>query len=232
MKYNKKTTPEKENFHNLHGFKKVEYIFDYYKLHMAVLLIILYITGYIIYGHFTHKDTILYTALVNVTAGESLTTQLSTDFLNYLETDTDKNDFHLYTGVYLTENQSNPHYEYTYASQAKILAAIESRQLDVVLMNQESFDTFSQNGYLCNLKELLSSSDADLFEKLEPCIVTPFTGLDVLALEGILKKAGFKEKVYLGVIENSPRKDRSVDYIKYLFSATFHSKRNNRPVGG
>lgn len=244
MKFNKKATPEKEIFRNLHGMKKVQYIFDYYKLHLAVLLIILYIIGYIIYSHFTHKDTMLYAALVNITAGESLTTQLSTDFLNYLGTDTDKNDFHLYTDLYLTENKSNPYYEYTYATQIKILAAIESEQLDVVLMNQESFDMFSQNGYLCNLRELLSSSDSDLFEKLEPYIVTNTaiskdnttkpqldssdsndtvtyespTGLDMLALEGILQKAGFKDKVYLGVIENSPRKDKSIDYIKYLFS--------------
>lgn len=164
----------------------------------------------------------LYTALVNITAGNSLTTQLSTGFLNYLGTDTDKNDCHLYTDLYLAEN----------------------KQLDVVLMNQESFDTFSQNGYLCNLRELLSSSDSDLCEKLEPYTVSNTvipkdytmelppdspgtnntvayespTGLDMLALEGILRKAGFKDKVYLGVIKNSPRKDSSIDYIKYLFS--------------
>jgi hypothetical protein len=55
-----------ENLHSLHGGKKLQYIWDYYKLPLTLLCIVLYIIGYVIYGRLTHKDTILYTALVNV----------------------------------------------------------------------------------------------------------------------------------------------------------------------
>lgn len=243
MKFTQKATQKKEKFHNLHGKKKLQYIWDYYKLHLIGLCILLYIAGYITYRHFTHKEILLYTALVNVSASESLSTQLSTDFLVSLETDTDKYDFQLYTGLYLTSDESNPYHAYTYMSRIKILAAIENKQMDVILMNKEAFDAFSQNGYLCNLKELLSSSDFNLYKKLEPCLVTniviledmeinqqfdsaaehmPVTeypmGLDMSMLEGVIQKAGFEDTVYLGIIENSPRKNLSVDYIKYLFS--------------
>ena len=55
-----------ENLRTLHGRKKVQYIWDYYKLPLAVLCIVLYAAGYMLYGRITHKDTVLYTALVNV----------------------------------------------------------------------------------------------------------------------------------------------------------------------
>ena len=132
--------------------KKIQYIWDYYKFPLVVLCIFLYVIGYFLYGHFTRKDTILYTALVNVSASESLTRQLSTNFIPYIKEDSSKKELQLYTGLYLTDDENNPNHEYTYASRMKILASIDGEQLDVVLMNKESFDAFSQNGYLYNLE--------------------------------------------------------------------------------
>ena len=206
-----------------------------------VLCILLYILGYSLYGHFTHKEKILYTALVNVSASDSLTEQLSTGFLDSLDQDTSKTTMQLYTGLYLTDDETNPYHEYTYASRMKILASIDGKQLDVVLMNKEAFDAFSQNGYLCDLEELLSSEDVDLYNRLKPHLVTntvilednstdlqldpsityqavteehPF-GLD-LSQTSMISDAGFSDIVYLGIIANSPRTEEAIDYVRYL----------------
>lgn len=216
-------------------------LWDYYKLPIVVLCILLYILGYSLYGHFTHKETILYTALVNVSASDSLTEQLSTGFLDSLDQDTSKTTMQLYTGLYLTDDETNPYHEYTYASRMKILASIDGKQLDVVLMNKEAFDAFSQNGYLCDLEELLSSEDVDLYNRLKPHLVTntvilednstdlqldpsityqavteehPF-GLD-LSQTSMISDAGFSDIVYLGIIANSPRTEEAIDYVRYL----------------
>ena len=241
MRTKRKASPEREKLKNLHGLKKVQYIWDYYKLPMVVLCIFLYIITYSLYGHFTHKETVLYTALVNVSASESLTAQLSTDFLDFIDTDTSKETMQLYTGLYLTDDETNPYHEYTYASRMKILASIDGEQLDVVLMNKEAFDAFSQNGYLCDLKELLSDKDTVLLNECKPYLVTntvilednsvdlqldpsityqavteehPF-GLD-MSQSGLIGKSMFDDTVYLGIIANSPRKETAIDYIKYL----------------
>lgn len=243
MKIKQKASAERKKTGNLHGLKKIQYIWDYYKLPMAVLCILLYIIVYSLYGHFTHKDTVLYTALVNVSASESLTTQLSTDFLDYLQENTSKKTIQLYSGLYLTDDETNPYHEYTYASRIKILAAIDSEHLDVVLMNRESFDAFSQNGYLCNLEELFSEKNTSLYNKLKPYLVkntiilednsidrqfdssiayhavtveSP-VGLDI-SQAGLISEAGFDDTVYLGIIENSTRKDTAVTYVQYLIS--------------
>ena len=241
MKLKQKASPELEKLKTLHGPQKIRYIWDYYKLPIVVLCILLYIIGYSLYGHFTHKEKILYTALVNVSASDSLTEQLSTGFLDSLDQDTSKTTMQLYTGLYLTDDETNPYHEYTYASRMKILASIDGKQLDVVLMNKEAFDAFSQNGYLCDLEELLSSEDVDLYNRLKPHLVTntvilednstdlqldpsityqavteehPF-GLD-LSQTSMISDAGFSDIVYLGIIANSPRTEEAIDYVRYL----------------
>ena len=221
--------------------KKIQYIWDYYKFPLVVLCIFLYVIGYFLYGHFTRKDTILYTALVNVSASESLTRQLSTNFIPYIKEDSSKKELQLYTGLYLTDDENNPNHEYTYASRMKILASIDGEQLDVVLMNKESFDAFSQNGYLYNLEELLSNEYPALYEKWKPYLVTNTiilednstdvqldssisyqavteeapTGL-AISQTGLLHDAGFSDTVYLGIVANTSRADTAVHYIQYL----------------
>lgn len=232
-----------DHLNTLHGRKKIQHILAYYKFPLIVLCIFLYAIGYILYGYFTHKDIVLYTALVNVTAGEDLTRQLEADYVDYLNLDASKNELQLYTGLYLTDDELNAYHEYTYASRMKILATIEGEALDVVLMNREAFDAFSQKGYLCDLDRLLFRENPALYEnvkayltdgiiilednsidvQLDPSI--PYSavteehsfGLD-LSQAGPVRQAGFEEPVYLGIIANSPRKEAAVAYLEYLFA--------------
>lgn len=228
---------------SLHGKEKIQYIWDYFKLPLAVLGIILYIIIYIAYRRFTYQDSVLYVALVNVNAGETLTKQLSEDFLDTTGIDTSQNKLYLYSGLYLTDDENNVYHEYTYASRMKILASIDGMLLDVVLMDQEAFDAFSQNGYLCNIDDLLRAEAPDLYKDVEPFIVKntfiaednafelqfdssiPYSavteeypmGLN-LSQTDFIKQAGFEETVYLGIIANSSRKDTALAYLLYLFT--------------
>lgn len=233
---------EKEKLKTLHGKQKLQYILDYYKLPLVIIGIFLYIIIYIIYGQIHHKDTVLYTAFVNITAGEELTKDLSTHFLESQNIDTAKNELYLYSNLYLTNDENSDYHEYTYASRMKILAAIDAEQLDIVFMNKEAFNAFSQNGYLCNLEALLSKQDAKLYKQLKSHLVTNTSilednsidllfddsisykaktenfpmGLD-LSQSPIIKKAGFKDTVYFGIISNSPRLDDAISYLQYLY---------------
>lgn len=233
---------EQETLHSLQGMKKVQYIWDYYKLPLIISGIILYVIVYILYRNLSYKDTVLYVALVNVNAGETLTEQLNEGFMETLDVNTSQNKLHLYSGLYLTDGENNAYHEYTYASQMKILASIDGELLDVVLMDKEAFDAFSQNGYLCNLDELLSEENPAFYEDIKPFIVNniliiednsfelqfdasiPYSavteeypvGLDVSQAQ-LIQQAGFEETVYLGIIANSPRIDTAIAYLQYLF---------------
>ena len=231
-----------ENLNRLHGRKKIGHILAYYKFPLLVLCFFLYIIGYNVHRQLTHKDVVIYAALVNVVAGEDLVRQLGEDFTAYLGTDMSKYESKLYTELYLTDDELNAYHEYTYASRMKILAAIEAKQLDIVLMNQEAFDAFSQNGYLSNIDELLAEEVPALHQQLAPYFVTNTVilednsedlllddsavyhaeteeypmGLD-LSASPLIQKGGFQETVYLGIIKNSPRMHTVFDYLEYLF---------------
>lgn len=241
MKFKTTISATKEQLKQLHGKQKIQYIWDYYRFPIVVGLILLYILGYTVHGHFSKKDTVLYTGLINVSASEQLNSQLGDGFLDFINKNTSRNDLQLYTGLYLTTDQDDPSHEYTYASRIKILASIDNEQLDIVLMNREAFDAFSQNGYLCDLEKLLQKSAPGTLAELKPRLVTNTAilednsedlltddsltyqavaeeypmGIDV-SQKGIFSQAGFVEPVYLGVIANSPRMDMAVNYIKYL----------------
>ena len=230
-----------DNLCTLHGRKRVQHILAYYKFPLAVLCIVLYFIGWNLYGRLTHKDVLLYTALVNVNAGETLAGQLGADFAAWLEADESRYETQLYTGLYLTDDELNEWHEYTYASRMKILAAIDGKMMDVVLMNKEAFDAFSQSGYLLDLDSFLSSRDPDLYRSLKPAlagnIVILEDNADDMALDDSLaysavtqehffglelsgtkyiRQAGFEDTVYLGVIANTPREDAVLAYLHYL----------------
>ena len=225
---------------DVHGTAKIAYIWEYYKLPIAIGCIFLYIAGYMLHGYLTHKEVVLYTALVNVS--EVIPSEeLSTDFLNYLDTDVRKNEVELYEGLYLTDDESSPDYGYVYASNTKITASIAGKLLDVVLMDQKAFDMLAQRGCLCNVEELLRQKAPDLYEELQSDLVSNTIILEDNALDAqlddsvtysavtdeypmgiditgspLLPEGGISGTLYLGIISNAPHADTSIEYLRYL----------------
>ena len=215
-----------ENLKTLKGKTKIEYFWDYYKLPLAILGVLLYILAYILYGHFTAREPVLYVALVNVNAGGNLKKGLGEDFLGHRNLNPSKNKLELYTGL----NRPNH-------------AVIDGELLDVVLMNQEAFDAFSQNGYLYDLEDFLPQADSGLYNAIKPDLAANivilednqeellfdssasyhavteehYYGID-LSRTTLIDSAGFHEPVYFGIVANSPRTDNAVEYLKYLYN--------------
>lgn len=231
-----------KNLRRLHGKQKLQFLWDYYKLPLAVLCIAVSVAAYSIYGHMTQKNTILYTALINVTAGEELRQNLTDAFLKSIDIDSSKYNCQLYTGLYLTEDMNSAYHAYTYASRMKILAAIDARQMDVALMDQEAFDAFSQNGYLYEM-DCFFSEHTPLYKTLKPyfaenTVILKDNSLDLyfdetaiydaetethvigIDLSGspVIQKAGFRDTVYLGILKNTLHKDAVIEFLQYLYS--------------
>lgn len=231
------------SFQKLSPADKAGYIYAYYKLPILLGLIALYLLCSAAYRQITKKEVLLYPALVNLSIGDDLESRLSEGFVSASGADLRKAEVYLYSGLYLSDGPSLENHEYAYASNLKVMAAIESKQLDIVLMNKEAYDIFSQKGYLLDLQSLLSSDDS-LYQLLEPHLSQNTVILEDNSIEYILneadqyqaateevvngvdisafplfQEAGFLDSVYLGIVGNSPRLPAAVQYIEYLAAA-------------
>lgn len=237
---------EKDNYLIRDSFKKmtfrekVDYIITYYKFPIITALIAAAVLISTVVNRLNRKEPVLYTAFANVVIGETLHEQLTDEYLRYAGK-TAKQGITVYEGLYISDDPATVDHQIAYASKLKLLGAVNTRQLDVVLMNKEAYDLFSSSGFLCNLDELMKT-DPKLYQQLSDLIQINTVILDDNAVEfslgeadeyisetedikngldvssaALLKDAGFPDTVYLGIIENSIHKEEAVNYIRYLF---------------
>lgn len=196
-----------ETLRSLHGRKKWEHLWAYYKLPLVLILIALYVIGYISYRNLTRKEDVLYLAMVNVSAGSDLTEQLTDGFAQEQQL-TRKQQVNLLEGLLLSESDSADE-QYVYASEMKLLGAISAQRLDIVLMDEKACAALQEEGYFLDLRTLDSS-----FGQLDG-LNDAGTALNISDTP-FLSPAGFSGKIYLGVVQNAPHPERSAAYIRYL----------------
>jgi len=189
------TKTDRDTLRSLHGRKKWEHIWAYYKLPIAIVLIIVYILGYAAYRHVTKKEDVLYLGLVNITAeAQGLTKKQQVDLLS---------------GLLLSESERAEE-QYVYASEMKLLGAVSAQRLDVVLMDEYARDRLLADDYFLDLRTLDAS-----FRALSG-LNAGGTVLDISDTP-FVRQAGFSGRVYLGVVQNAPHPERAAAYIHYLF---------------
>lgn len=232
----------KEAYRRMSPSEKLDYIRTYYWGPILLAAIALVVLGTSLHRHFTKKDKILYTALANVSIGEDLEGVLHQDYLTYREMNPKKTEIVFYRDMYLSDNPSAQNHEVAYASKIKLLAVINAKKLDFIMMNSESYDILSGSDYLLDLSEI-SGQDENLFRDLEPLLTENDVILDDNAIEynlneadiyqsvtkavknGIdlsavpaIKSAGFPDAVYMGIIANTPRLAECCEYLRYILS--------------
>jgi len=228
---------QKEQFARMTPAQKREHIWTYYKAHILLAVILIAIAGSSLYRVVTAKEPVLYTAFVNVSVSEELGTALSEEYLVSRGYDTGKREIYFYEDLRISANPRPEDAEYAYTSGLKIMATIETGDLDLVFMNREAYDLCSGSGYLLDLTGLFSPEDPriapyltsnlvvlednslefDLGEAEEYIAVTE-TVPNALDLTGLplFQNAGLSGQVYLGVIAASPRPEACADYIVFL----------------
>ncbi len=236
-------TPEerrarRKEFRKMNPADKVSYLFTYYRLPILLGLILLALLIGGVCRWVSHKEPALYAAYINVSMGEELEGRLNEDFLAAAGYNPRRSEVYLYRALYLSDDAADSDHEYAYASRLKLLASINAKQLDVVLMNREAYDILSKNGYLLPLPELLAQSDCAELEPLlaENMVIVEDNAVEFelneaeryeavteeaanaidLSSHPLFQQAGFPDAVYLGVIANSPRLPAVGQYLQYL----------------
>lgn len=226
---------QRESFRKMDTFHKVEHIYTYHKWTILLVLIALYVVGNAGYHQLTKKNAVLYLGYANVSVGEDLEQAMTGDFIDHLGLEFKKNEVLFYSGMYLSDNASTEDHQYAYASKMKVMATVNAKKLDVVLMNREAYDLLSQSGYLLPLDGLpdrlqpylteneviLESNAVDVqlnkAEEFYAVTKTEVNGLNA-SFFPVFQNAGFPDDVYLGIIANTVHFDTAVAYLEYLLA--------------
>ena len=223
----------REIFTSLPPAKKLEHIWLYYKAPILLTILALGILLSGVYRAATKKEPVVYLAYLNVSVGEDMEARLTEDYLTRRGLNPKRNEVRLYRNLYLSEDPDASDHEYAYASRMKLLAAVNSRQLDLVLMNREAYKLCSASGYLLDLSDILDSAcltanqvilednaveyNLNAAQEYTAVTETVYNALELTQLS-VFQKAGFSDSVYIGIIANTPRLPESQDYLDYLIS--------------
>ncbi|GEM_PF-887563 len=197
----------KEQFQSLTPKKRIGYIWDYYKLPIIIGLIFLYIGGYLIFRTVTKKDTYLYAASINVSFGNEIKKDLTDGFMKDAGIDPRHKQV-FFTGSLVLGSEKESDSQYSYASRMKIVAMVETQELDTVIMSKSAYDLMESSGYLADLSGVADLKEGGLTSAQDALVLT--------GNGGIFKDSGIKDDLYLGIIVNTKRRSAAEQYLRYL----------------
>lgn len=215
--------------------QKADYIFSYYKLPLVLALIVIVAVGSVAYRALTHKEPLLHVAFANVVPPEEVNEALTSGFVREMGADPRSSEVACYRELYLSAEANTSDHQFAYASKLKVMAATEGHQLDVVLMNRESYDLLSASGFLLDLGSefandphmqsntvVLESNqvEVDLGEAdtYEAKTVEVANALEVTQ-SPLLQGFSGDEAIYVGIVANTPRTDTALAYLRYVEGA-------------
>ncbi len=138
---------------------KLEYFWDYYKVHtIAAVLIIIFVTMFI-RDVATSKDYNFYAILFNARqlSGDSL----ESAFSEYANLDTENYECYIDASTNLSLTSFT---EYDMATVQKLMATIQIGDLDTVVFNSELFNNYAGNEMFTDLRTLLSEEELDVWK--------------------------------------------------------------------
>lgn len=189
-----------DKFKNLTFFKKIQYIYDYYRWHIVIGVITIGILFSIIY-HATSKPKLaLSIACINAptTSNEDY---LLTQKYAKLNKKISPSNIELVKNFRFSNNKESVDYEYTYASNLKFLARITDKAIDVVIVDKYALHILEKNDYLMPLDSSLNKT--------------------VASHKKIAIRLNSDKPLYACIIKNSIHKDEAIKYIHYLVKEEF-----------
>lgn len=138
---------------------KLEYFWDYYKVHTIVAILVIFFAAMFIRDVATAKDYNFYSILFN--ARQLSGDGLESAFSEYAGLDTENYECYIdaSTGLSLTSFT-----EYDMATVQKLMATIQIGDLDTVVFNSELFNNYAGNEMFLDLRTILSEEELNAWK--------------------------------------------------------------------
>ena len=139
---------------------KLGYFWDYYRVHTAVVLVVLAFTVMFIRQYRANKDYAFYAVLINVDTTRIQNDQWNDEFSEYADIDTKEYATAFDTSFIISRDNFS---EYSMTSMEKLVVMISSGIIDVIVADTGTFESEAQNEYYVNLETVLPKELLDKY---------------------------------------------------------------------
>lgn len=215
----------KEEKHKLKGMpfkKKVEYIWEYYKLWIiGTICLVAAITSFVTTLVNNPDHIVLNAVFINASILDPDETTIAADFLKDSGIEAEENQVFLDTSMQI--NREAEDYMSSTFNQ-KLMAYIAAETIDAILEDELNFQYYAKNGMFTDLKELLPES---LFLSLEEsgrlCYASTEDdqepkayGIRINDSTVLEENNAFTEAPVFSVPANAPEPENAVKFLEYL----------------
>ncbi|MFV0441316.1 MAG: hypothetical protein ACK5LV_08520 [Lachnospirales bacterium] len=206
---------KKRNFAEIEKGKRIQQFIDYYLLKLVIFIFSTCLFGFILYSVFREKPINMLS--VAVIDGELNTTKTE---------DFEKEFLYLYDTLYEDEEKyvsiDNSYYSNGGALN-KIQIQIMNSQLDVIIAQEDFFETLANYGYFKELDQSQFDED-DIFysekkqddEGTDDDIVMPY-GVRISCIKSELYFGyGYGDDYIVGIVDNTKNEENSYNFLKLL----------------
>ena len=202
---------------------KIWYIWEYYKFHIAAVFGLIFLIGVVVTGIYNStKETMLYCAVINNYSGDLNTEAFTVDFHDAMGYGKKQNVF--VENLYATYGETIS--ELGMATLAKLSALVASKELDIMIADQQNIDHFEEMDGFCNLEEVLPSR---LWDTVKDRIYygTSSDGTKIpvavdISNTSFAQNSNITMKpAYLALLANTTRTEQILAFLDYIFSQSF-----------
>ena len=208
---------EKEKLKNMSTKEKMNYLWEYYRLHALGGILAVAAIIYTIYQIATPNiSTQFYAAIIDSSLSTETVEEYASEFSDYLDLNPKLEDIQINDTFYLNSGSN-------YNIQQALTAYIAAREVDVIIAPESQFLNYAQNDYFTKLSEALPT---DIYSSLTDRFYLSETAEDsekhaygiYLNDSDLFKGVTYDGEPYvLGILANYPHEENTIEFIHYLF---------------
>lgn len=192
--------------------EKIEYIWDYYKLHIISVIIVIAVIASFIHGQLTRIDYVVNVTMIGNAVSESKKEELERKYTSLVIKEGEKRKQAL-IDVIATDKS-----ELSYEMMQKFVVRIAAGEIDAVILDKGFFDSFVKQDMFIPLENISEINLSDIKQsKIEASGSDNNKAVYAISVEGNkeLEDIGFdtKNKV-LGIMASSKQKDNGIKVFK------------------
>lgn len=213
----------KTDFKALSTKAKIGYVWDYYKWHITVTIILASFIIYLIYHYATYRDPLLRVIMINTNDTYSASTDGFDEFQDTYGYDAKEYPISLTSSFYFPEDENSDAAALSYTDHQSLATMVAAGSVDLFFGTGEVYLSYAEQGALSDLStflspELLEKYKANLLYSTDDGESEPYPCAIELTDNAWLSKYNYYDTCYFGIFYQTQNPDACKEFAEFLLN--------------